>query len=433
MSAGTTAEDFVWLGFVLTAMSLGWRRGARAGLVFTVFYGPQLAVLTWMLDGLRRWQVSAPGPVALASGVLLGGYTLLLFHRLTTYAFPLPPSRADLVWVIPVHIFQTALLSWVVLWPVSRLSAPALEVELLVMGGPLGLAAMLLLLTHRKPQVRHQTLELSGLTQELRVVQVSDLHVGPYMGSARLEALARDLNALRPDLLVFTGDFLTLRTELDYGPLLRFLELLETPTYGMFGCLGNHDMAVASSLVRDLSQAGLQILVDESRWIALEKGGVLRVTGLGWYARQKSQRYADAMGAALAVGTVGAGPVGAGPVGASSAPTLVLCHDPAAFDHLGDAWQGLMLAGHLHGGQLGLSAFGWDVSILRLFGLYDQGVFGGGARVLYVHRGTGVYGFPVRVGVAAEVVALQLVPPPGDGPWTSGVAGPAQAPQPPSG
>ena len=69
-----------------------------------------------------------------------------------------------------------------------------------------------------------------------------------------------------------------------------------------------------------------------------------------------------------------------------------------------------MLAGHLHGGQIGVFWRGRGVSVLRPFGLYDQGLFARGAARLYSHRGTGLYGFPLRLGVPAEIAVLDLVP-----------------------
>jgi predicted MPP superfamily phosphohydrolase len=83
---------------------------------------------------------------------------------------------------------------------------------------------------------------------------------------------------------------------------------------------------------------------------------------------------------------------------------IVLLHDPGAFRHLPEGEGDLVLSGHTHGGQVGLVSLGLEWTFLRLFGLKlpDHGFWGRGRDRLYVHRGTGHYGFPLRLGVPSE-------------------------------
>jgi uncharacterized protein len=69
----------------------------------------------------------------------------------------------------------------------------------------------------------------------------------------------------------------------------------------------------------------------------------------------------------------------------------------------------LTLSGHTHGGQLGLVSFGLDWTVLKRSRWPDHGLFGHGANRLYVHRGTGFYGFPLRIGVPGETSVLELM------------------------
>src|SRR4051812_47644431 len=101
-----------------TAAILGARRGRKAVVAFAVLNLPQLAILAWALRDLLKWQ--APRPDA-AAVLLLGLLALLFFHRVTSYAYRLRPRRYDLLWIIPVHLFQTTLFFWFALWPLSRL------------------------------------------------------------------------------------------------------------------------------------------------------------------------------------------------------------------------------------------------------------------------------------------------------------------------
>jgi predicted MPP superfamily phosphohydrolase len=88
---------------------------------------------------------------------------------------------------------------------------------------------------------------------------------------------------------------------------------------------------------------------------------------------------------------------------------LVLLHDPGAFHHLPENDADLVLSGHTHGGQLGLVALGltWTV-VSALTSIPDHGQWARGRSLLYVHRGTGHYGFPLRIGVPAEESVLHV-------------------------
>jgi predicted MPP superfamily phosphohydrolase len=88
---------------------------------------------------------------------------------------------------------------------------------------------------------------------------------------------------------------------------------------------------------------------------------------------------------------------------------LVLLHDPGAFRHLSEGEGDLVLSGHTHGGQLGLVSLGVPHTVLRLFvDVPDHGLWARGRDRLYVHRGTGHYGFPLRIGVPAEESLLRV-------------------------
>ena len=87
----------------------------------------------------------------------------------------------------------------------------------------------------------------------------------------------------------------------------------------------------------------------------------------------------------------------------------MLLHDPGAFVHLPEGEADLVLSGHTHGGQLGLLSLGLPFTLMRLFTRApDHGFWARGTDRLYVHRGTGHYGFPMRLGVPAEESLLEV-------------------------
>ena len=88
---------------------------------------------------------------------------------------------------------------------------------------------------------------------------------------------------------------------------------------------------------------------------------------------------------------------------------LALLHDPGAFRHLPPGEADLVLSGHTHGGQVGFVSLGLPWTLMRLFArIPDHGLWARGADRLYVHRGTGHYGFPLRLGVPAEESLLAV-------------------------
>lgn len=304
------------------------------------------------------------------------------------------PSRWELLYVVPGQFLFVGLFFYSFFYLGGLTGASMLQQIAIAAGVPFATAGLALLFTHRTRHVDVPVV-IAGIRQPVKIVQLSDIHVGTFMGDWRLQRIARKINRVKADLIVATGDFLTTQSESDYSPLLRFFQALERPPLGMYGCLGNHDLPVARELCSDLEAVGVRMLVDQSEAITLPSGERLRIAGLHFYWRDKAKRYPAAFTKA---------------VGDAPEPVLLLCHDPAAFDFLPHGWSGLMLAGHLHGGQFGLTSLGINLSVLTPFGMYDQGLFRRHSSQLYAHRGTGVYGFPVRIGVPAEVAILTLQP-----------------------
>jgi predicted MPP superfamily phosphohydrolase len=88
---------------------------------------------------------------------------------------------------------------------------------------------------------------------------------------------------------------------------------------------------------------------------------------------------------------------------------IVLLHDPGAFVHLPEGEADLVLSGHTHGGQVGLVSLGLPYTMMRAFvKMPDHGLWARGTDRLYVHRGTGHYGFPLRLGVPSEESVLAV-------------------------
>lgn len=228
----------------------------------------------------------------------------------------------------------------------------------------------------------------------LRIVQISDPHLGPFMSVKRLRRIAERAVAAKPDLVLLTGDFLTMESQSDPDLLLRAFEPLQALPGKVFACNGNHDHEAPAIVKRAMAENGIPLLVDESRVVETEAGPV-QIVGMDFVWGDRAAHLAKACARNPRIpGTT----------------RIVLLHDPGAFKHLPEGEGDLVLAGHTHGGQVGLLSLGLSWTFLRLFGMRipDHGFWARGTDRMYVHRGTGHYGFPLRLGVPAEETVLRV-------------------------
>ena len=227
----------------------------------------------------------------------------------------------------------------------------------------------------------------------LRIVQITDPHLGPFMSVGRLRRVCERAIAAKPDLVLLTGDFLTMESHADHTLLGRSLAPLRDLEGRCFACVGNHDLEAPAHVRAGLASAGVALLVDEVSRVETRVGPV-EILGFDFRFRDRkthleevSTRY-PRQGGVMRIG---------------------LLHDPGAFRHLPDGTADLVLSGHTHGGQLGLLWMGLPYTIVSaLSRVPDHGLWGRGKDRLYVHRGTGHYGFPLRLGVPPEESVLEL-------------------------
>ncbi len=229
----------------------------------------------------------------------------------------------------------------------------------------------------------------------LHVVQITDPHLGPFMSVDRLAAICQRAVDKSPDLIVLTGDFLTMESQHDVRHLEAALAPLKRAEGRVFACLGNHDHEAPAIVREALAWNGVRLLVDEAVEVETPAGAV-QILGLDFHFRDKQRRIAEAC---------------ARWPRREDALRLVLLHDPLQFRHLPEGEGDLVLSGHTHGGQVGLLSLGASWTFMRLFGggaLPDHGLWARGRDRLYVHRGTGHYGFPLRLGVPSEESLLRV-------------------------
>jgi hypothetical protein len=246
-------------------------------------------------------------------------------------------------------------------------------------------------------ETAHVTPHAHGSAREerpLRIVQITDPHIGPFMSVERLRRIAARAVSRKPDLVLLTGDFLTMESQGDPELLRRALEPLREMPGRVFACFGNHDHEAEETVRTALTGSGVTLLVDEERVVSTEAGPV-QIVGMDFTWRERQAHLER---------------VCAEHPRRPGVTRIVLLHDPGAFRHLPEGEGDLVLSGHTHGGQVGLVSLGFSWTFLRLFGIRmpDHGFWGRGRDRMYVHRGTGHYGFPLRLGVPSEESVLRV-------------------------
>ena len=227
----------------------------------------------------------------------------------------------------------------------------------------------------------------------LRLVQITDPHLGPFMSVERLARICQRAVEKSPDLVLLTGDFLTMESQADPNLLERALQPLRQLPGRVFACLGNHDHEALLTVRRALAENGINLLIDEA--VSLDTAaGRVQLVGMDFVWRERKAHLAR---------VCQAHPREPG------ALRIVLLHDPGAFVHLPEGEADLVLSGHTHGGQVGLVSLGLPYTMMRAFvKMPDHGLWARGTDRLYVHRGTGHYGFPLRLGVPSEESVLAV-------------------------
>ena len=249
----------------------------------------------------------------------------------------------------------------------------------------------------RLPSITRRTLvfpDLPPVLNGLRIAHLSDVHAGIHMSEEKMKEIVKQTNALGADLIVQTGDMIDISQS--YIPdYVRAFRDLSAPL-GVVTCLGNHDRYTGEdAVIRGVKEAG-QVFVKNGVHVIERGGAALALVGIddphAWRADDPQD---DDIAAALRVTPP-----------AKDAFRILLAHRPGAFDGAAPRGIPLTLAGHIHGGQFYLPVIGWSPG--RLITKYVMGHFMQGSSQLYVSRGIGVVGVPLRVFVPPEIALFEL-------------------------
>jgi predicted MPP superfamily phosphohydrolase len=280
--------------------------------------------------------------------------------------------------------------------------------------GVLGLSAMALasctrgIISRNDLEVTHRTFEIPNLPKPFHgktVTLMSDIHSSPFMSLDDLRRLVDQVNQLKSDIILIPGDFVTSHHS-EIPPFVEAMSGLRAPL-GVYGCTGNHDYYCGVDLVSTaISEIDFHLLRNENAKITID-GESLHIIGVDDDDAQSVLSYVDGKPAPH----IEAAYSGM----ANDAASILLCHKPYHFEAFAKTNVGLMLSGHTHGGQIVVARFGRAVmSLSSLASHFIEGTYlpeeSDSHTSLYVSRGIGVVGLPIRVNCPPEITQIRLVP-----------------------
>ncbi|MFB7099954.1 metallophosphoesterase [Streptomyces hydrogenans] len=239
----------------------------------------------------------------------------------------------------------------------------------------------------RGPKVKRVTVPLAKLPRAAhgyRIAVVSDIHLGPILGRAHSQRIVDAINATQPDLIAVVGDLVDGTVE-NLGPAAEPLARLRA-RHGSFFVTGNHEyFSGADAWVDHVRELGMRPLRNERLEIpaGFDLAGVDDVAG---ESEGQGPDFARALGDRD-----------------RSRAAVLLAHQPVVIDDAVAHGVDLQLSGHTHGGQL------WPGNLLaELANPTVAGLERYGDTQLYVSRGAGAWGPPVRVGAPSDITVVQL-------------------------
>lgn len=229
----------------------------------------------------------------------------------------------------------------------------------------------------------------------LKIVQISDIHAGSFPDHMPFQEALRLTAEQRPDVIVITGDFVNASPD-ELTVIAADLARLRAPE-GVYASLGNHDHynspADHKQIVSSVRDLGVDLLINENRRIGGENSGLV-IAGI------------DNTGMRQQFGRIELALRNTSPDEA----IILMSHDPTFWDRgiVGKVPVGLTLSGHTHGGQFGVQAFGYEWSPAQYVYKQWAGLYRTGDQVIYVNRGLGTVGPPIRVGIPPEITVFTL-------------------------
>lgn len=229
--------------------------------------------------------------------------------------------------------------------------------------------------------------ELHGL----RLVQLTDIHLSPFLSEKELARAVDMANELKGNIAVVTGDLVTSSGD-PLDTCLRQVARLRAEA-GIYGCLGNHEVyaRVTDRATAGGARLGIRFLRQQSASLRF-RGKEINLVGVDYQRMGDRGRYLRGADKLLVPG----------------ATNILLSHNPDVFDAAARQGFDLTVSGHTHGGQVTVEILNQTLNVARFYTPYVYGLYQNGNSSVWVSRGIGTVGLPARIGAPPEVVLLRL-------------------------
>ena len=363
----------------------------------------QIVAVRWFIRRTARpmTRVTILGATGISFALLTLGF-FLRFERVLRY-FPgqwaVWERGAAILWVM-------LLLGWMMAFGLVSLTARLLDVphrpsrrgfltatQTILFASPPAILGYGVFIERDRFALREQKIVIPGLPADLdglRLMQVTDIHLSPFLSRKDLARAVAMANEARPHVTLVTGDLITGRRD-PMDDCLRELACLRSDA-GVFGCLGNHELFAGGQEHAEREGARLGIRFLRQAAAPLRFGGAtLNLVGVDYQELRRPYL------------------VGAEKLLVPGATNILLSHNPDVFPKASQQGYALTLSGHTHGGQVRVEILGDDLNVARFFTPYVDGLYRNGDSSIFVSRGIGTIGVPARLGAPPEVALLHLL------------------------
>ncbi len=378
-----TLPDFIGLALVCVVQSLG---------VLAILMGPAARAR-------KSVQYAIVAGWAVSMGVLALGF-MLRFARVAAH-FPLWAASwgrgLAILWAFLSVLMLAA-------YAISRaVPAPRPEhsparrkflnaARTALLAGPVAAVGYGTFVARYRLSLREVNIPLPGLPKDLdglRIVQLTDIHLSPFLSLRELERAVDMANETNANVALVTGDLISTSND-PLDDCLNALARLRADA-GVLGCMGNHEIYADSEAYTQTQGARLGMRFLRQQSALLRFGGAdLNFAGVDYQRFHKPYL------------------VGAERLVVPGAFNVLLSHNPDVFPVAARQGFPFTIAGHTHGGQVRVEILGQDLNIARFFTPFVDGVYRSGASSIFVSRGIGTIGLPARLGAPPEVALIRL-------------------------
>ncbi|MBE0513846.1 metallophosphoesterase [Sulfurimonas sp.] len=238
-------------------------------------------------------------------------------------------------------------------------------------------------------EVQKVTIEIKNLKKPYKIIQLSDIHIGGLIDKSFIEEIVQKANALNPDIVVVTGDLIDVDVSAAKETLMELAKL--NSKFGTYYIVGNHEyFHNVEKIINAVKSLGIRVLENENVYTG-EEGEGFNLAGVYDVMGYRTKTYMPDLHKALK--------------NTKDAPTLLLAHQPR-FIYEVTGGVDLMLSGHTHGGQLYPFKF-----LVQLQQPYVSGLHRHNENLqIYVNKGTGFWGPPMRLGASSEITEIVITP-----------------------